>query len=87
MFNNIGRKIKFLAETLAWFGIFLCVITGIIVIARGIQYESSLIGLGICIMMIGPIICWILSWPLYGYGQLIENSDILVYATAKFYTE
>lgn len=29
------------------------------------------------VILFAPIIAWISSWLLYGYGQLIENSDII----------
>jgi hypothetical protein len=28
-------------------------------------------------LIAGPIIAWVSSWLLYGFGQLIENSDII----------
>ena len=28
-------------------------------------------------MVVGPIVAWFSSWLLYGFGQLVENSDII----------
>ena len=36
-----------------------------------------MMSLGILIAILGPIIAWIASWILYGFGQLIENSDTI----------
>ena len=74
MFNNIGEKIKIFAEVLTLLGIVASVITGFVFIA--ISYDTMLMGLLICIF--GPLVSWLSSLTLYGFGQLIENSDILV---------
>ena len=34
--------------------------------------------LGFLIIIIGPLCSWIGSFMIYGFGQLVENSDILV---------
>ena len=33
--------------------------------------------LGGLLFVLGPIAAWVSTWLLYGFGQLIENSDIL----------
>lgn len=66
MFSNIGGKIKVLAMVLAWLGIILSVIIGIITI------RYSLIA-GLLYAGIGALSSWVGSFLLYGFGELIEN--------------
>lgn len=74
MFDNIGGKIKIVAQTLCWIGIVASVIIGIVFISQG---EETIL-LGLLIALIGALSSWIGSFITYGFGQLIENSDILV---------
>jgi hypothetical protein len=74
MFSNIGNKIKTLAQTLCWVGIILSVIVGIALVIT--DEITDLIGF--LVLICGPIISWLSSFMTYGFGQLIENSDILV---------
>lgn len=73
MFDNIGGKIKGFAKIIAWLGIILSVIFGLLSIEEG----------GIMIMIIGSVSSWLGSLVLYGFGQLVENSDKLVDALPK----
>lgn len=68
MFDNIGGKIKGFAKVVAWLGIILSVIIGFLSIETG----------GILIIIIGSVSSWVGSFVLYGFGQLVENSDKLV---------
>ncbi len=72
MFENIGGKIKTLAKVLMWIGIIGFVIYGIVMISE----EQVL--LGFLIIAIGGLSSWVSSFVLYGFGQLVENSDKLV---------
>ena len=73
MFENIGCKIKMLAKVCCWVGIFVSVIYGIILLSEN---NNELIGLSVFIL--GPLFSLIGSFVIYGFGQLIENSDKLV---------
>ena len=75
MFDNIGRKIKTLASVLAWIGIVLSIIYGLILLADG---KDDNVVVGVIIIVVGSLCSWLSSFVLYGFGQLIENSDILV---------
>lgn len=85
MFNNIGNKIKTYAEVVSWIGIIASIITGIVIMITIATFEAIFLGLLICI--IGSLACWISSFVLYGFGQLIENTDILVSKLAPDYKE
>lgn len=75
MFNyeNIGNKIKGLAQMVFVVEAIAAVITGIALMAT----DEDLILYGLLVLIVGPIIAWVSSWLLYGFGQLIENSDII----------
>lgn len=72
MFNNIGSKIKTVAQVVTWIGVIASVIGGMIMM---VSLESPI---GLLIMIGGPLLSWVSSLTLYGFGQLIENTDILV---------
>lgn len=75
MFNyeNIGNKIKGLAQMAFVVETIAAVITGIALMAS----DEDLILYGLLVLIVGPIIAWVSTWLLYGFGQLIENSDII----------
>ena len=79
MFKNIGFKIMTLAEISCWICFVISLIVGIINIYNGIvAREVSLILInGILWIILGPLLSWIGSFLLYGFGRLIENSDII----------
>ena len=66
MFENIGGKLKKLASILTWIGCILSLLAGFI--------YAFPIGL-LLITPIGCLLSWVGSFALYGFGQLIENSD------------
>lgn len=71
MFGNIAGKIKALAQVITWTGIILFVIFGFVVM--GINIFT-----GFIIALLGSLSSWVSSFILYGFGQLIENTDKLV---------
>ena len=86
MFNNIGGKIKALAKVLCWLGIILSVLSGIAILASGDSGRIAVNGAystvssgvaGILVIVIGCLASWIGSFFAYGFGQLIENSDVI----------
>ena len=74
MFENIGGKIKGLARIVCWVGIIGSVVSGLFIIALG---PDALSGIGLLIMIFGSLGSWSGSFMTYGFGQLVENSDIL----------
>lgn len=79
MFDNIGGKIKNLAVVICWVGIILSIIIGISLM--GLLEEIGFVG--IIVMIVGSLFSWIGSFFMYGFGQLIENSDKLVNGIVK----
>lgn len=79
MFKNVGRKIKIVAKVIFWVGVALLAVLWLILFWYGVV-ESD-IGLFVVSLIIPPIygvLAWISCLSMYGTGQLIENSDILV---------
>ena len=75
MFDNIGSKIKELAKIVCWIGIAVSVIIGI-----ALLWTDGLAG--ILTAVFGSLFSWVGSFVLYGFGQLVENSDTLVARSA-----
>ena len=74
MYKNIGKKIKTLAKVLAWIGIVLTVILGISAIMLDLGRTQATV-IGACYLFLGPVFSWLGSLVLYGFGQLVDNSD------------
>ena len=83
MFDNIGSKIKTLAIVVCWIGIIASIIIGFFIM---IQSKATAF-VGILIMIFGSLGFWLGSFMTYGFGQLIENSDILVKQGNKMSTK
>ena len=73
MYDNIGSKIKNSAKAVFLFESFIAVVGGLLIIS----YDDNLFLAGLLIIFIVPLVAWVSSWLLYGFGQLIENSDII----------
>ena len=73
MYNNIGGKIKGLAIATFIVAAIAAVITGIVLMC----IDEDLILYGVLTLILGPVLAWISSWLLYGFGELIDKvSDI-----------
>ena len=81
MFNydNIGGKIKGLAKAAFIVEAIAAVLSGIVMFIE----DDDMFLLAVLVAVVGPIVAWVGSWLLYGFGQLIENSDTLVKNTTK----
>lgn len=67
MYDNISNKIKGLANAIFIIEAILSFVLGIILLSN----EELLYGF--LTLAIGPLIAWISSWVLYGFGELIEK--------------
>lgn len=72
MYKNIGKKIKGLAKVLFIVEAIVVVLTGVIIISLARDYTIFLVGM--LVLIIGPIVAWISSWLLYGFGELIDKT-------------
>ena len=84
MWDEIGAKIKIFAKVIAWVGIISSIIGGIVLIVQGININHNrwissggglLIFGGFGIIIGGSILSWVSSFFMYGFGELIENSE------------
>ncbi len=73
MFNNIGRKIKVLANVVCWIGIIGSVIAGIAMMAAN-SWWNGVSQAGLALLLLGPLFSWVGSFVLYGFGELIEKT-------------
>lgn len=79
MYKNIGRKIKAVAKFIGFSGIGISIIAGLVLLfVSSSQDEAIYIAIGILVVLLGSIISWASTIALYGFGQLVENTDILV---------
>ena len=69
MFDDIGGKIKTLAVACTIIGIIASVIVGFIFFAEDEP------GIGIAVIIGGAAVSWVSSFVLYGFGELIDNTD------------
>ena len=73
MYDNIGGKIKGLAK-----GIFIAMailgfLTGVVFIA----IDKDMAWLGLLCIALYPLIGWISSWMLYGFGEIIDKLTVI----------
>ena len=67
MYDNIGGKIKGLAKATFIVEAIASVITGIVLWIETEEWWCSLI------LFCGPIVAWVSSWLLYGFGEIIDK--------------
>lgn len=72
MFNKIGEKIKILAIVICIVGIIASLFVGMLFIA-----DNEFL-LGITTIVVGVLASWVSVFVLYGFGQLVENSEKMV---------
>ena len=78
-YDNIGGKIKGLAKAAFIVEAIAAVLSGLVMFAE----DDDMFLIALLVAIVGPIVAWVGSWLLYGFGQLIENSDTLVKNTTK----
>lgn len=79
MFSNISSKIQGLAKVICWVGIVYFGLGGFASVFDGVSHDNTEdVILGFVFMIFGPLFSWIGSLLLYGFGQLIENTDEIV---------
>ena len=81
MFNNIGSKIKKVAEIFCWLGIIGYAVCGIVmfILAENASYydETPYIIYGFLLIILGPISSWLSSLILYAFGKLVEDVEAI----------
>lgn len=77
MFSNIGSKLKVLAKILCYAGISLSLIIGSVIMVLGGANGELAFVIGLLTIVGGSLASWIGSFWAYGFGTLVENSDII----------
>ena len=87
LFNNIGKKLKLVGK-FAWIALAaLALLTGIFTIVDACSVNLfknvDVFGVlkGIAIILIGPVVGFVVSLLLYGFGELIEKTTYNEYNT------
>lgn len=68
MFDEIGKKFKRLAMGSFIVEAAAAVICGIILLVENVEWWIALL-----VMCLGPVAAWIMSWFLYGFGEIIDR--------------
>lgn len=76
MFNNIGKKLKTLAEIVCTLGIVASILSAFVIWGQNSRYNSTIF-IGILVLVLGSLSSWIGSFFTYGFGELIENLETL----------
>ena len=85
MYNDIGGKIKGLAKAIFIFETFISIVMGFVFIILAAQTPIDVVAInpsapiidiisGLLLIVVGPIVAWISSWLLYGFGELISKT-------------
>ena len=79
MYNNIGKKIKNLAKFIAYGGITLSIIGGFVLFFVLINdyHTEDMAFIGLMVAVIGSILCWISGFFVYGFGELVDQSQAI----------
>ena len=72
MYDNIGGKIKSCAMWFFLLGAVIALITGVAIMIAA--ENTGAIFIGLLVMIVGPIVAWVSSWLLYGFGELIDKA-------------
>ena len=79
MYDNIGSKIKSLATVICVVLIILSIISGIAIMI----VSEGMVLVGILVAGLGSLFAWVSTFFIYGFGELIENTSILVRESKK----
>ena len=84
MFDNVGRTIKILAKVLFGIGVCLSISAWFVLLIKGIVDEKAgMVLLSFIVLICGSLGVWINSILLFGFGSLIENSQIVADSIPK----
>ena len=76
MYKNVGKKIQTLAKVLAWIGIIFFVLIGAFALYGGLNTSDyNMLGEGFVFVLIMPVVCWLSSLSMVGFGKLIETNE------------
>ena len=90
MFDQPGRKIKFLAKVFFYLALMLnTFVTGVMIYcAFALDLGSAGLALlfgGIWVFAFGVFFAWVLSLFLYGFGELVDDTEDIRQTTEDLY--
>ena len=78
MFKNSGKKIKFIAELFFYINCFFIIMVCGLIFEHAFKLDGKLSDLYMIIaileVIVLPILCWICTLFVYGYGELIDKT-------------
>lgn len=77
MFDNVGYKLKMSATVICVVGVIVSLIGGIFLMTQ------HMVPAGLVTIIVGTLFSWLSNLCLYGFGELVENSDIRTNILAK----
>jgi hypothetical protein len=76
MFNNSGKKIKFIAEVIFWVCCIISMACSIGLCTLGVKFtgiaKEVLVVIAFVNCIFGPLLSWIFTLLIYGYGEIID---------------
>ena len=76
-FDDIGKKIKEFTKWYCWITIILIWVGAAISLFVLTAYYGELWFVPLIAAIVGPFAVWISCWPMYAFGELVDNSSIL----------
>lgn len=80
MFEDIGAKIKIVSKVLCWVGIIAAVIAAFVMFSLDEEVGGLLF---LLFLIAGPLLSWINSLFVYGFGELIEKTTEIAESTKE----
>ena len=76
MFDNIGGKIQKLALVTCGLGCIVSLISAIALWSANSSYNPTILS-GMIVLVAGALFSWISSFFIYGFGQLIDDTEAI----------
>ena len=80
-YDNIGEKIKGWAKWVFIIGAISSAVAAIVLMASA--EDAAVLIIGIIMLIVGPLVSWVSSWLLYGFGEVIDTLDVIAYNTYR----
>ena len=74
-FSRPGNKLRMLAKIMF---VILCIggiVTGAVLIINDLDYMDTMFYIGILVIVMTPVFAWLLTLPLYAFGNLVETNE------------
>ncbi|MBE6807389.1 MAG: hypothetical protein E7527_05210 [Ruminococcaceae bacterium] len=72
MFKNVGRTIKKVAKWVFAIQCFVVLVVGF----ELMRQDDDLAGWGLLLWIVGPLVAWLSSLLLYGFGEIVDTAII-----------